>query len=84
MLTARTGGRSASTFAFASVTLAVTSAADVRLTARRWAVMAIHHGGSTGVVLRFALTGIVVSCQRGRRARQHQKQTGQQDESVDG
>jgi protein subunit release factor B len=46
--------------------------------------MAIHHGGSTGVVLRFALTGIVVSCQRGRRARQHQKQTSQQDESVDG
>jgi hypothetical protein len=85
MLTAtRAGGCAPTTVAFAAVTFPVSTTADALLVVRRRAVVTIHHRGSTGVVMRFALTVRVVCSQCRRCARQQQKQSGQKDESVDG
>src|SRR5207302_6783057 len=59
------------------------TAANVLLTLRRWAVLAVSHCGSTRVILCFALTVGVVRGQSRRRASQHEEKSGHQDECVD-
>jgi hypothetical protein len=55
MVTAGAGGWAATAFTLAAAAVAVASTADVLLVVRRGAVLAMHHRGSTGVVMRFAL-----------------------------
>jgi len=84
LTTTGTGGCAPTTVAFAAATFAIPSTANVLLVVRRRAVVATHHRGSTGVVLRFALTVTVVCGQCGRCARKEQEQSGRKDECVDG
>jgi hypothetical protein len=63
---------------------AFATAADLLLVLRRGAVLAMSHSRSTRVIACFALAVSTVGSQSRRRASQHEKKSGDQDEKVDG